>query len=140
MANYNLVVCDGAKESQLADLIADVLNASYYHLFANTPTITHASVVGDFTEASWPGYAAQPLSTWSAPSLDGAFNAFTTSDPVVVPNSDTANWSANGYYLTDGTGNLIGAAYFPTPQVLPAGLGLQDQITYTVQAAEATSP
>lgn len=41
------------------------------HLYVNNYTPLPSSVLGDFTEAAWPGYAAQTLSVWSAASIVG---------------------------------------------------------------------
>jgi hypothetical protein len=140
MPNYNLVVCDGEKEAELAAIISAILTGSIYRLFTNSPVVDHNSNVTGFTEAAWTGYAGQTLTGWTAPALDGSNNAFTTADPVVVPNGDVVNHVANGYYITESGGPLVGAAYFPAPVTVPAGLGLQDTVTYTLQATFATSP
>jgi hypothetical protein len=79
-------------------------------LFTNTPVITPASVIGDFTEATFPGYARQDL-TWGTPYLqpDGR---------VASVNSAVANFTGGaivdpevitGFFLTDGATFYMGA-------------------------------
>lgn len=111
-------------DALLADLkaVAGLAVAVKVHLFTGTPPISGGMVIGDFTEATFDGYAASAVITWSDPlnpeDNDGkemvgdtkSFICTGTTTPEVI----------TGYFLT-GTGDVImGAEMFETPQAVNA--------------------
>lgn len=104
----SLVVSDAGISYQLAALIAqynaDVLRI---HLFQNNITPTKSNVLGDFTEATFDGYAAINIGTWSAPAVSGHV---ASSSPPQVTFSKTAGVTTNniyGYYVTDAANSVL---------------------------------
>lgn len=71
-----------------AGLVADldamvVCNPSMrMHIFTNNYTPVAGSSIGDFTEASWLGYAAQTLTSWEAAAIIATNLASKRSEPV----------------------------------------------------------
>lgn len=92
----------------------------HYHLYTNNLTPDDASVLGDFTEAAWGGYAAQTVVAADF-SLTGvsAHVGGVTGLPVTFTNSSGGDQSAYGYYVTN-TGNtqLLACARFDAAPVL----------------------
>lgn len=91
----------------------------HVHLFANAHTVTDASVIGDFTESSFVGYAAA-APTWSTPANVAGVP---TSTSATVTFTQTSAWPSTSYgvYVTDSTNALLlGAANFVSPVVLTA--------------------
>lgn len=86
-------------------------------LFQNDFTPSRAAVVGDFTEATYTGYAASSAVTWAAPFIDPVAGptvmsnlvAFPAGSPFVISNQ------IYGYYVVDGSGNLLFSERFGTP-------------------------
>lgn len=74
-------------------------------LFENNYTPVEASVVGDFTEATFSGYAAITLT--------GASWTLTTADPAVADyaqqtfTASAAGNSVYGYYVTNNAGTVL---------------------------------
>lgn len=87
--------------------IKDWLNSLTLRLFVNawTPTVSDGN--GNYTEATFPGYAAQNTTTWNPPGLDGNNNL--QYDGPAVSNTSTGGSldTVYGYYLTDGSGNVV---------------------------------
>lgn len=104
-----------AQRSLLAAWIVDAGNLTF-HLFDNDVTPTLNTVVSDFTEASYPGYAAQNVVP-AAEATDTA-NQFSYSTPVGVAFPPaTSGWPVNlyGVYATgagDDTSALVSAWRF----------------------------
>lgn len=125
------LIPDTEKLLIMDDLIANKLTGATAHLITNTPTLSHSTVIGDLTEAAWAGYAAQSLTGWSASALDAAFRAFSEADPVQFSNTAGSGQTATGYYVLDGTGDLLQVELYPVPIVIPDGLFLQETIRHT---------
>lgn len=98
------------------------LNTLTLHLFQNnhTPDCTEADP-SVYTEATFPGYSAQSILDFGAPTLDGICDARTTTGLYTF--LDTGPTPANtiyGYYITDDGGVLIAS------ELNPAGTFLMD--------------
>ncbi len=128
------LIVDGWKLLSLADIIANFLQGGEGHLYTNNYTPVHGTVIGDFTEAAFSGYANQALTSWSSPALDGSFHAFTTADPVQFANTSGSGQVVYGYFLTDINGDLIGGEKYASPITIPDGLFLQETFTFTDQS------
>jgi hypothetical protein len=87
-------------------------------LYTAGPTPVHpTNVVGDFTEATFTGYAAVVLGAWSGvvnlPNQDGQGihqDATFTAGAIVGPGQNIL-----GYWMDDGAGNFQGGEAFPAP-------------------------
>lgn len=93
----------------------------HYHLFKNNFTVTPASILADFTEATEAGYAPQdvPLSGWII--------TVTPSGTTLAENADiafgiTAAGTWYGYFVTSDDGDLLYAQQFNTA-ITFGGLG-----------------
>jgi len=99
-------------EVALLDEIHAILPTSEVRLFQNNLTISATTVIGDFTEATYSGYAAQ-TSAWTTPATDGSGRAHTQSDVLQYAHSGgaTAN-TIYGYYVVSSGGDLLFAEKF----------------------------
>lgn len=89
-----------------------------YHLYTNVAVITDAVVLGDLTEATFPGYSTtdQGAANWGAPADDGTCATSQTTAPLVWVATGVSGESAHGYYVTDNAdGALLWAEPFPAP-------------------------
>lgn len=85
-------------------------------LFKNTPLISPTSVLTDFTECDFTGYAQATLTTWGAPFIDSTLQfakmvsplaLFTAGSPITITNL------VQGYFWVDALGTTyLGADYF----------------------------
>jgi hypothetical protein len=97
---------------------AALLTTPTVHLFTAGPSPVHpSSVVADFTEATFTGYAAVVLGAWSGvvnlPNADGQGihqDATFTAGAIVGPGQMIL-----GYWMDDGAGNFQGGETFPAP-------------------------
>lgn len=87
---------------------AELLATPNVHLYSNTFTPSPDSVLADFTECTFTGYAAVPLGTLSAPVNTGASTMgvvasvlFTAGSPFTTPDN------AVGYFITDTTNAIL---------------------------------
>lgn len=105
----NLPLPSDGQSRDLAILTAndDVLTV---RLFQNNLTPTQTSVIGDFTEATYDGYAAQTLVYTGAQVHDGANNRWLQPCTTLTytKGSGTTGNNIYGCYLTDGAGRLRG--------------------------------
>lgn len=98
--------------------IAEVFVGAEVHLYTNAPTITKDSVVGDFTEATFTGYAAVTTVTWSAaPGNVGNVGKVMYAQVVFTAGAITPpGETCNGFYMTDsGATALYSAEEFADP-------------------------
>jgi hypothetical protein len=139
----NLVVPNEALENLLNNEIPVILHNAVLHLYSNLLTIGTATVVGDFTECTFAGYAAVTIAGWNAVAIDGSNRAYTspTGTPTFTPTGGGGTGNVYGCYLTDDTGVLlIGATEFAgAPITAATGVSLIVPFTYT-RRSEFTSP
>lgn len=107
------------------------LNAMRLRLFSNNITVADTTVIGDFTECTFTGYAAQ-APAWSTPA-NVANVAQTLSGTRTFTYSGVATTTVYGYYLTDAAGTtLYGGETFSSPVTLSTLIpSLLLAITYT---------
>jgi hypothetical protein len=105
MAATNLVVPQSAALLDLTVLNTDRATGWHIHLFSNNVTVSDTTTLAMLTEASYTGYAAQTLSTWTTPATVGGA-ASTTAALVTFPAPSGSSATIYGYYVTDGSGNL----------------------------------
>lgn len=92
----------------LADLLTG-LGTLTLHLAKNNVTITRATVLADFTEANFSGYASQAIGTWGSPVYDAANHRYTATAPAALFQNTTGVVGNSIYavYVTDAGGHLI---------------------------------
>jgi len=92
-------VPEAAQSDTLTEMIAHIMGNWYMRLISSNftpgPTTTLASLLA--IEASFTGYAPAPLTTWSAPSIDGTTASISTNTQGVFTGTGVG-----------GTGNLYG--------------------------------
>lgn len=92
------------------------------HLFTNNYTPIAGSVIGNFTEATFPGYVAQAIGAWGAAAMVGG-RAKTIGSTITNTLSVTGGpYSIYGYYMTLG-GVLIWAERDPNAPISEATAG-----------------
>jgi hypothetical protein len=77
------------------------------HLYKTNVTPTTSSVVGDFTEADFPGYAAQDVITWGAASVAGHVATITAASNTFTRSTTGAAQNIYGYYVTNAAGTVL---------------------------------
>ncbi len=101
---------DVSCQNFLSDFITDRLGSSNYkfRLFTNNVTPGTASVIGDFTEATFAGYAAIAANTitWAAASLVGHV-AQSTGSNLVFNNTSGGAVNVYGVYVTNSSGSIL---------------------------------
>lgn len=106
------------------------LNTLTLRLFANNITPADTDVVGDYTEATFTGYAAIATVSWGAAYLNA--NNIAQIDEIVRTFTQTGTTVVNniyGYYLTAPGGALVFAERNPAGPIAMAATGA----TYSVQ-------
>ncbi len=86
------------------------------HLFVNSLTIGNATVIGDFTEASFAGYATF-IPSYGAIAIDGSNRAAATASAHTF-HLTSGSQTIYGYYITDVSGDLLGGETFASPIAL----------------------
>lgn len=101
-----------ANESLLVYLRA---GPTVYHLFTSPAAITPATVIPDFVEPNWPGYAPQTVPRWY-PDLPLALPAIARADPLVwYVTTQIQPVTVLGYFVTAGIdGQLLWCEMGPT--------------------------
>jgi hypothetical protein len=113
-------------KATLLQLLVATLNGYKIHLFKNNLTPTDASVIGDFTEADFTGYASQNLTTFATAFLNGANQGETDAGLYTFTQSgSTTTNNIYGYYVTTAGGALVYSERNPNAPVAMTGSGLQ---------------
>ena len=100
--------------AELAALVAAVpFIAPKLRLYSNDFTPLPTSILGDFTAATFGGYAEDTLA-WGAVGLDGS-NTPVAPAPYVFTCDGTSAGIVYGAYLIDSTGAYVCASRFATP-------------------------
>jgi hypothetical protein len=86
-----------------------------YTAAANPPS--NNSVLADFTEATFTGYAAQTVTAWGGPYADVGQQGVITSGTLLFPGPTSGTGqTALGIFITNGAGTtLLGVAVFSSP-------------------------
>ena len=105
------------------DALLDEGVTTWYHLYVNDVSLGRATTLGDLTEADWPDYAPQRVTTWT-PATVPIDRAVSAADPLLWTRGDGGDpRQVYGYYVTDGqTGPLLWAEtrpQGPLPMVAP---------------------
>lgn len=128
-----LVFSTGGLEKGLDAVRASLLASGnlQLRLFQNNITPDQNTTVGDFTEATFSGYAAQTIATWGSVSLDGDNNAVVEEINRTFTQSGTTTINdIYGYYVVDTstTALLVWSERAPSPPFAMDASGK----TYTV--------
>jgi len=77
------------------------------HLFQNNFTPTTSSVLANFTECTFAGYAAQDISSWGASVVVGHVATMTAAPNTFTRSTTGAAQDVYGYYITNQAGSLL---------------------------------
>ena len=133
----SLVIPDVSEVETLDFLTAALLDGLVARLYSNNHTPAAASVLVDFTECVFAGYADQVLTGWSNAAIDGSSHAFSIALPVgFTPTLLAGSGNIYGWYLTDaGNTILYGAEIFSgAPLTVAQNITLQLSVTYTAKS------
>jgi hypothetical protein len=84
------------------------LNGLTLHLYQNNKVPAVGDTLSAYTECTFDGYAAQAVATWGAPTLDANNNdQYSATDVTFNMTGSVTPNTVYGYYLTDGSGNLV---------------------------------
>jgi len=137
--------------SVIADNLATLLNnttvGANLHAFSNPFTPSPLSVLGDFTECTFPGYAkktALAAFTKTYDSLSGSYRVYLPTQQVFTAGTLTATQTLAGVYITDSTdATLYGWQVFDTPYVmrqLNDGVIVDVELRVPIDALESNLP
>ncbi len=122
-------VTDAQLQRELTAILADEAGDSDWnvHLYGNDYTPVPGSVIGDYTEADFPGYLPAPLITadWGAVSVTDhvAISIHDTPSVFEADPSGFLDFAVFGYYVTNGDDEYVYGERFATTQiVLPSGI------------------
>src|SRR5262249_6769063 len=126
MASDFIVMCEDARLACMEVKVPDYLNTLTIRLFKNNYTPVVTSVLGDFTQATFPGYAADTLNDFGAPYInadseaqsDTGVHTFTCTG---VPSGGSQ--SIYGWYTEDTGGALGPAVRFTDGPIVLTGAG-----------------
>jgi hypothetical protein len=93
----------------------------YLHLYKNDTAPTIDSVLGDFTEANFPGYSPKPIGAdFAFPTTNGDGNAESKSNVYAwTPSNANDNQEVHGWYLTFQS-DSVPALLFAAERIQPA--------------------
>jgi hypothetical protein len=94
------------------DLIADDIEGLSLRLFQNNITPADDDVTGDYTVATFSGYANSTVPAFGAAVPDGADAVATATSVVFLHNGGGVSNDIYGYYVVDGGGLLVYADRF----------------------------
>lgn len=104
------------------------------HLYYGTgsPDHTYTESLLAANEATFTGYSAQPVASWSAPVLDALFQAVTVGSTVTFTNSGgSSSAPIYGWWYEDSSnGKALLFGKFAAPIVIPAGTPFSFTPTY----------
>lgn len=105
-------------EEMLPLLTGDLAGAEVC-LFVNNYTPVAGSVVGNFTEATFPGYAREPLAGWDAVAIVSDHARQNADDCEFTLSATGGPYSVYGYFVLTAGGDLLWAERDPNaPGVL----------------------
>ena len=77
------------------------------HLFKNNYTPLTTSVIGDFTESTFAGYAAASLTTWPTPTVAAHVASMAAAAVTFTRSTTGATEAIYGYYVTDNASTVL---------------------------------
>jgi predicted alpha-1,6-mannanase (GH76 family) len=125
----------------LTDAVGAILANAHVHLFKNDYVPTPLSVVGDFTEADYTGYAHQVVASadWNSVTLSDGSAGIVGPGLFFNPTGTAVTNVIYGYYITDSTdATVVWAERFDAPRGLSSpgtGFVMVPQVNGQSQAA-----
>lgn len=103
-----LVLQDGGLTNKLEQCRANWNSTALkMHLYKNNVTPATTSVLGDFTECDFAGYAAQNIVTWGAASVTAHVGKITAAANTFTRSSTGTAQNVYGYYITDAASAVL---------------------------------
>lgn len=122
---------------QLADMMGGKMDAAVVGLYiANyAPQLGDDELVYLAMEASWPGYAAQSVLSWSLPELDSGGRAVTYSNVLTWEVAGPTTQLAYGYFVMSATYEGLWAELFDAPITPTPGIPISRVARYNFRNA-----
>lgn len=117
----DIVIPDVSEIAALADIIAAHPTLTF-RLFQNDITPDADTVIGDFTEADYSGYASQDLDWGSTPDTDSDGRAFAITQELAFPVASSGSQTVYGWYAEDETGTLRACVRYDSPFTVTTAL------------------
>jgi hypothetical protein len=131
----SLIVPQAGQLDVLTALISGALNGCKMRLFASNLTLGPSTTLATLlaAEATFTGYAAATLNSWSTPATDGSGAAASTdSQGQFTPTGSGGSGNVYGYFLTDSGGTkLFGCESFGSAMSVAQNVTLTVTCTYT---------
>jgi hypothetical protein len=126
-----------AESDTLTDMVSSLLDTWYARLFSGniTPSSSTTLSTMNSNEASFTGYAAVALTTWSSVTIDGTTAAITTTTQAQFTGTGVGGTgNIYGYFLTNsGATKFFGVERFASaPLSQPQNVTLEVDITYSL--------
>jgi len=104
----SLVFQDDGLIRKMGDVRA-AANATKYkmHLYSNNFSPTTASVLANFTECTFAGYAAADCSNWTAPTVTSHVATIQADANTFTRSTTGSSQNVYGYYITDQAGTTL---------------------------------
>ena len=96
-------------------VIASGWSSFTVHLFQNNITFDFTTTLGGLTECNFTGYSAVTPGAAAAQAPVGKVGSVLVPNCVFTRSSTGTPQTAYGYYIKDGSGNLLGGGTFPAP-------------------------
>jgi hypothetical protein len=101
-----IVVPDVGEVTLLENIKTSYSNSFHLHLYKNNFTPVEASVLGDFTEADFSGYATQAFGFTTALTVAGI--SYIVGSPLMwQQNGGGTSNTIYGYYVTDNSNTIL---------------------------------
>lgn len=94
---------------------ANILESCTVHLFVNNVTYSYSTILSGLTEATFSGYAAVTLPVGTPGSISSQTLPISYGGATFTRSTTGASQTAYGYYLLNGSSQLIGGGTFPSP-------------------------
>lgn len=103
-------------------------------LFKSNTVPTTGDTLATYTESTFPGYARQAITTWTAPTVTGHIASMTAAALTFTRNATGATENVYGYLIIDHAGTVLYAAERDPDAPIPM---TKNGDTYTVTPALA---
>ena len=110
------------------------------HLFKNDYTPTTADTIANYTESTFPGYAAASANNWQAPTTAAHVSSMLEQARTFTRNATGATENVYGYYVTDNaSANLFWAERDPAAPIPLTNNGDSYTVTLRLTAQDLST-
>jgi hypothetical protein len=113
----SLKVVDGGLTKILDKLMTAYGSTLTIKLFKSNTTPAAGDTAGTYTEADFPGYASQTITTWGAATIASSVATSTAEQKTFTRSSTGTVQNIYGYFVLDSGGNLLWAERDPSAPI-----------------------